>query len=239
MRKENVYWPPLGYFSEGIRTPMCRKVSRYAPVKRAIDVIISAISIIAFMPLMVILYLVILVRLGRPVLFRQARPGLNGEVFTLIKFRTMKNVNEKTGLVSDEQRLTSFGRYLRSTSLDELPTLFNVLKGDMSLVGPRPLLTKYLELYSPEEARRHEVRPGITGLAQVRGRNALSWEEKFLFDVHYVENCSFLLDCKVLFETISDCFRWLEVSSSITAGWLATHRPILCHFIIALLRRQD
>jgi lipopolysaccharide/colanic/teichoic acid biosynthesis glycosyltransferase len=177
------------------------------------DVVISAIGITLAMPLMVALYGVILVKLGRPVLFRQERPGLAGEVFTLVKFRTMKNADERTGLITDEQRLTSFGKYLRATSLDELPTLFNVLKGDMSLVGPRPLLSQYLALYSPEQARRHEVRPGITGLAQVRGRNALSWEEKFLFDIYYVENCSFRLDCRILLETISAVYHRTGVSA--------------------------
>lgn len=151
--------------------------------------------------------------MGRPVLFTQDRPGMHGRVFELKKFRTMVKADASRGLVSDEQRLTDFGRFLRSTSLDELPSLINVLKGDMSLVGPRPLLVGYLGRYSSQQARRHEVRPGISGLAQVRGRNVLSWEEKFAFDVEYVESRSALLDLKIVCWTFATVFRRDGISS--------------------------
>lgn len=146
-----------------------------------------------------LLALLVRFKLGAPVLFRQQRPGLHGRPFTLYKFRTMTDARDAEGaLLPDAERLTSFGHFLRSTSLDELPELFNVLKGEMSLVGPRPLLMEYLPRYTPEQQRRHEVRPGLTGWAQVNGRNALSWEEKFALDVWYVEHCSFWLDLKIL-----------------------------------------
>jgi lipopolysaccharide/colanic/teichoic acid biosynthesis glycosyltransferase len=154
-----------------------------------------------------ILGAVVRFRLGSPVFFRQVRPGRNGRPFKLIKLRTMTNEDDRQGtLPSDDNRLTDFGRWLRSTSLDELPELINVLKGEMSLVGPRPLLMEYLPLYSPRQARRHEVRPGITGWAQINGRNALSWEEKFELDVWYVENQSLWLDIKILFLTVLKVF---------------------------------
>ncbi len=141
--------------------------------------------------------------MGRPIFFKQARPGLYGKPFVLYKFRTMLDLRDQTGkMLPDERRLTSFGRWLRSTSLDELPVLFNVLKGDMSLVGPRPLLMEYLDRYTTEQARRHEVKPGITGWAQINGRNAISWEEKFALDVWYVDNWSLLLDFRIIFLTI-------------------------------------
>lgn len=141
--------------------------------------------------------------MGRPIFFKQVRPGLYGKPFVLYKFRTMLDLRDQTGkMLPDERRLTSFGRWLRSTSLDELPVLFNVLKGDMSLVGPRPLLMEYLDRYTPEQARRHEVKPGITGWAQINGRNAISWEEKFALDVWYVDNWSLLLDFRIIFLTI-------------------------------------
>ncbi len=141
--------------------------------------------------------------MGRPIFFKQVRPGLYGKPFVLYKFRTMLDLRDQTGkMLPDERRLTSFGRWLRSTSLDELPVLFNVLKGDMSLVGPRPLLMEYLDRYTTEQARRHEVKPGITGWAQINGRNAISWEEKFALDVWYVDNWSLLLDFRIIFLTI-------------------------------------
>ena len=154
---------------------------------------------------MILIAWMVYFRLGSPIIFRQTRPGLRGEPFQMFKFRTMKNSCDSKGkLLPDDARLTNFGRFLRSTSLDELPELWNVLKGEMSLVGPRPLLMDYLPLYSPEQARRHEVKPGITGWAQVNGRNAISWEEKFELDVWYVDHQSFWLDLKILFLTVKN-----------------------------------
>jgi sugar transferase EpsL len=168
-------------------------------VKRAADLIFSCIALILLSPLLVVIALMVGVRLGAPVLFRQQRPGLYGEPFTIYKFRTMTDERDDQGnLLPDTERLTSFGRFLRHTSLDELPELFNVLKGDMSLVGPRPLLMRYLDRYTPEQMRRHEVRPGITGWAQVNGRNAITWDEKFDLDVWYVDNRSLWLDVKII-----------------------------------------
>lgn len=159
--------------------------------------------LVLLFPLIVILSLAIRLKLGSPVLFRQPRPGRYGLPFEMIKFRTMKNDYDKNGeLLPDALRLTKFGRFLRASSLDELPELWNVLKGEMSLVGPRPLLMEYLPLYNERQARRHDVRPGITGWAQINGRNAISWEEKFELDVWYVENQTLLLDCKILFLTL-------------------------------------
>lgn len=173
----------------------------YDPWKRAIDIAASSAGLVLTAPIQLIVAGVVLASMGRPVLFRQPRPGKDGKVFELVKFRTMKHPDAIH--VTDEQRLTVAGRILRSTSLDELPTLWNVLKGDMSLVGPRPLLVQYMDRYSPEQARRHEVRPGITGLAQARGRNGLDWEQKFGLDVEYVENRSLPLDLTVLWETVA------------------------------------
>lgn len=172
-------------------------------LKQILDFILSFCLIIIFLPFYLMISILIIIGMGRPIIFKQKRPGLNGNPFFLYKFRTMTDEkNEKGILLPDEQRLTKFGKFLRSTSLDELPELFNVLKGDMSLVGPRPLLMEYLPLYSKEQMRRHEVKPGITGWAQVNGRNALSWQEKFKLDVWYVENLSFWLDLKILFLTL-------------------------------------
>jgi lipopolysaccharide/colanic/teichoic acid biosynthesis glycosyltransferase len=154
-------------------------------------------------PIMAAVAMLVLFRLGRPALFRQRRPGLGGRPFELLKFRTMRHARDAAGRpLPDAERLTGFGKFLRRTSLDELPELWNVLRGDMSLVGPRPLLMEYLPLYNAEQARRHEVRPGVTGLAQVSGRNALTWEEKFRLDVHYVEHYSLTLDVKLLMQTV-------------------------------------
>lgn len=176
--------------------------------KRLFDFVAAVFCILAFAPLLLILAVLIRIKLGRPVLFRQRRPGKAGKLFVNYKYRSMSDEREQDGnLIADDQRLTDLGRFLRTTSLDELPELFNVFKGDMSLVGPRPLLTEYLPLYTPMQARRHEVRPGITGWAQVNGRNALSWEEKFRLDVWYVDNRSFLLDMKILLLTIGKVFR--------------------------------
>jgi len=168
----------------------------------------AVLGLLVIFPLLVTLAILVRIQHGSPVLFRQQRPGLHGQPFYMYKFRTMTDKRDDMGnLLPDEQRLTGFGRFLRSTSLDELPELINVLKGEMSLVGPRPLLMEYLPLYSPEQARRHEVRPGITGWAQVNGRNAISWEEKFRLDVWYVDNCSLLTDLRILWMTLIKVFR--------------------------------
>lgn len=167
--------------------------------KRLFDLALTLPGLVVLSPLLAFIALMVRAKLGSPVLFRQVRPGLGGRPFTIYKFRTMTDARGSDGkLLPDGERLTRFGRFLRSASLDELPELFNVLKGDMSLVGPRPLLMEYLDRYTPEQARRHEVKPGITGWAQVNGRNALSWEEKFKLDVWYVDNWSFRLDLKII-----------------------------------------
>lgn len=172
-------------------------------MKRCFDVLISVLALIFLAIPLVILMVLVRLRLGSPIFFRQQRPGLHGQPFPMIKFRTMTNeCGDDGSLLPDHIRLTSFGRFLRSSSLDELPELWNVLLGHMSLVGPRPLLMEYLPLYTPEQMRRHEVRPGVTGLAQVSGRNALSWEEKFKLDVWYIDNYSFALDAKILWLTV-------------------------------------
>ena len=172
-------------------------------IKRLMDFLIAALSIIIFSPLLIILAILVRVKLGGPVIFKQERPGLNGKVFKLYKFRTMTDAKDENGnLLDDEYRLTSFGKKLRSTSLDELPELYNILKGDMSIVGPRPLLVKSLPLYHDAQKRRHDVRPGLTGLAQVSGRNAITWTEKFNKDIEYVDNVSLGLDISIFFKTI-------------------------------------
>ncbi|MDO5682464.1 MAG: sugar transferase [Propionibacteriaceae bacterium] len=178
---------------------------RYDAIKRGIDIAASAVGLIVTAPIQVGVAAAVLRYHGRPVLFRQQRPGKGGELFELLKFRTM--LPETPERKTDAERLTSLGRALRATSLDELPSLWNVLKGDMSLVGPRPLLPHYLELYSPTQARRHEVRPGVTGLAQVRGRNHLDWDERFAADVEYVDSRSLALDLRILIDTVLVVFR--------------------------------
>jgi lipopolysaccharide/colanic/teichoic acid biosynthesis glycosyltransferase len=184
---------------------------RYGPVKRALDVAGATLALLLSAPLSIVVALVILATLGRPVLFRQTRPGRAAQPFQLVKFRTMRLADPAVGnsmaAALDGLRLTRAGRTLRALSLDELPTLWNVLRGDMSLVGPRPLLTEYLDRYTPEQARRHEVRPGITGLAQIRGRNALNWEQRFTFDIWYVEHRSLALDLRILAGTVSAVLR--------------------------------
>ncbi len=167
-------------------------------IKRIVDIIVSIVLLLVLVPLMIPVVILIKVAMGSPILFRQQRPGLHGNPFILYKFRTMKNGEN----IADEYRITSLGNFLRKFSLDEFPQLFNVLKGDMSLVGPRPLLMEYLDIYTPEQKIRHNVKPGMTGWAQVNGRNAISWEEKFLLDVWYVKNQSFLLDLKILAKTL-------------------------------------
>ncbi|GIL15955.1 MAG: sugar transferase [Chloroflexota bacterium] len=175
--------------------------------KRFFDLVTSLGALLVFCPLLVAVALIVRMKLGAPILFRQPRPGLRGKLFTLYKFRTMTDVYDAQGnLLSDAERLTRLGRFLRSMSLDELPELFNVLKGEMSLVGPRPLLVQYLERYTPEQMRRHEVKPGLTGWAQVNGRNALTWEQKFELDVWYVDHLSFWLDLEIIGLTIWKIF---------------------------------
>lgn len=174
-----------------------------AILKRAMDVLLSGVALIVLSPVMLAVWIAVRRRLGAPSLFRQMRPGLHGRPFEMIKFRTMRDAAGPDGQpLSDAERLTPFGRWLRATSLDELPELWNVFKGDMSLIGPRPLLMEYLPLYSPEQARRHEVRPGISGWAQVNGRNAVSWERKFELDVWYVDRHNLWLDLKIVFMTL-------------------------------------
>ena len=171
--------------------------------KRLFDLLVGSLFLLLISPVLLLLALLVWVKIGLPIFFTHSRPGLHGKAFAMVKFRTMTNARDTVGvLLPDAERLIRFGRFLRATSLDELPELWNVLKGDMSLVGPRPLLMEYLPLYSPEQARRHNVRPGITGWAQVNGRNAISWEEKFKYDVWYVENQSFWLDMKIFWITI-------------------------------------
>jgi lipopolysaccharide/colanic/teichoic acid biosynthesis glycosyltransferase len=177
-------------------------------LKRLLDLVISVPALIILSPILLLLVCIVRLKLGSPVFFQQVRPGLHGAPFTMYKFRTMTDARDADGsLLSDEQRLTSFGRFLRSTSLDELPELLNVVTGDMSLVGPRPLLMRYLDRYTPEQARRHEVKPGLTGWAQVNGRNAISWEEKFELDVWYVDNRSLWLDIRIIFLTLLQTVR--------------------------------
>jgi len=196
-------------------------VSTFDAAKRVVDVFVSALLLTLSAPVQLVVALAVRWRLGSPVLFRQSRPGVGGKVFTLVKFRSMRDVDPAAGLTSDADRLTQLGRILRSTSLDELPTLWNVLRGDMSLVGPRPLLPEYLPLYDDRQARRHEVRPGITGLAQVNGRNAIDWAERLELDVKYVENRSVRLDVYILMRTLVTVIR----RSGISDGASATMTP--------------
>lgn len=183
-------------------------------LKRPQDFFCSLLAIIVLSPILIVVAVLVRIKLGSPILFTQDRPGRNGKIFKLYKFRTM--LPPKDGVIEpsqDAQRLTSFGRKLRSTSLDELPELFNILKGDMSVVGPRPLLVQYLERYNEHQARRHEVRPGFTGLAQVNGRNAISWEDKFDWDVRYVDKITFVGDWKIIFKTIATVFKREGINS--------------------------
>lgn len=187
--------------------------------KRLFDLMVSVSASILLLPVLAVLGLIVRFRLGAPVLFRQVRPGRNGRPFTIYKFRTMTNARDASGdLLPDAQRLPRFGQFLRACSLDELPEMFNVFKGDMSLVGPRPLLMQYLVRYNPTQMRRHEVLPGLTGWAQVNGRNAVTWDEKFDFDVWYVDNMSFALDFKILMLTVKKVF----TREGISAGGHAT-----------------
>ena len=176
--------------------------------KRAFDIISVLIGLILLSPLLLVVAAIVRIKLGSPMIFKQQRPGLHGNAFCMYKFRTMTDARDTDGnLMHDEERLPAFGKFLRSTSLDELPELFCVLKGDMSLIGPRPLMMKYLPRYTPEQARRHEVKPGITGWAQVNGRNVISWEEKFQLDVWYVDNWDLWIDFKILLKTFTSVFQ--------------------------------
>lgn len=187
-------------------------------VKRPQDFLCALAAIIVLSPVMLITAVLVRTKLGSPVIFKQERPGLNGKVFTLYKFRTMTDKKDEGGnLLPDDIRLTSFGKKLRSTSLDELPELFNILNGDMAVVGPRPLLVRYLPRYNAHQARRHEVRPGFTGLAQVNGRNAISWEDKFNWDVKYVDNVTFFGDWKIIFKTVSTVLKREGINSETSA----------------------
>jgi lipopolysaccharide/colanic/teichoic acid biosynthesis glycosyltransferase len=191
-----------GSMKEHVKSDFYR---RYA--KRPIDLIASLISIMLLGPALIVIAILVRTKLGRPVLFKQKRPGLNEKIFTMYKFRTMTDEkNEKGEYKPDSERLTKFGKTLRSSSLDELPELFNIFKGDMSFIGPRPLLVQYLPLYNEDQKRRHESRPGLSGLAQVSGRNTISWEEKFYLDVEYVDNITFIGDCKLILLTLKKVF---------------------------------
>ena len=177
-------------------------------IKRMLDFILSLIALIVLSPLMIIIGILVRIKLGKPVIFKQKRPGKNEKIFTLYKFRTMTDEKDEQGnLLADEKRLTKFGKFLRSTSLDELPELWNILKGEMAIVGPRPLLVEYLPLYNEEQKHRHDIKPGLTGLAQISGRNAIQWEEKFKEDIEYVNNTTFIQDTKIILKTFIKVFK--------------------------------
>jgi lipopolysaccharide/colanic/teichoic acid biosynthesis glycosyltransferase len=198
-------------------------------VQRAVDIVVAGGVLVVSAPVMAGVAVVVAAGLGRPVLFRQQRPGLHGRAFTLVKFRTMRDVDEKRGLVTDADRLTGLGRVLRATSLDELPTFWNVLRGQMSLVGPRPLLMHYLDLYTPEQARRHLVRPGVTGLAQVSGRNLLSWEDRLALDVWYVDHRSLALNARICARTALILLRRVGIAApgSVTMPQFTGSPPVV------------
>lgn len=184
-------------------------------IKRILDFLLSGIVLIILAIPLIIVGLLIKVQLGSPILFRQKRPGKNGKIFEIIKFRTMNNTKDENGnLLPDDLRLTKFGKFIRSTSIDELPELINILKGDMSIVGPRPLLVEYLDLYNEEQKHRHDVRPGLTGLAQVNGRNCITWEAKFKYDIEYVKNVTFINDCRIILKTIEKVLLREDINAS-------------------------
>lgn len=190
----------------------------YKYIKRILDIISSLLAIIILSPLLAVTAVLVKTKLGSPVLFKQERPGKDEKIFTLMKFRTMTDERDENGeLLPDEVRLTKFGKFLRSTSIDELPELFNILKGDLSVIGPRPLLVEYIPRYNEHQHRRHEVRPGLSGWAQVNGRNTVSWEDKFDMDVHYVDNYSFAMDVKILFMTVLNVLKKEGISSETSA----------------------
>ena len=199
------------------------KNSFYAKyIKRVLDIILSTMALLILSPVMLIIALLVRVKLGSPVVFRQARPGKEENIFYMYKFRTMTEEKDKEGkLLPDEERLTAFGKKLRNSSLDELPELINILKGEMSIVGPRPLLVEYLPLYNQEQRKRHEIRPGLTGLAQINGRNAIRWEEKFEYDIEYIKTVSAWTDIKIIYQTIKKVWK----REGIQAGQLPTVEP--------------
>ena len=199
-------------------------------IKRILDFTLSFIALICLSPILLIVAILVRVKLGSPIIFKQQRPGKNEKIFTLYKFRTMTDEKDEQGnLLSDDERITKFGRMLRKTSLDELPELVNILKGDMSIVGPRPLLIEYLPYYTLEEKHRHDVRPGLTGLAQVNGRNAISWDEKLLYDVKYVSKIDFFIDLKIILKTFIKIFKHseIQVGSEFKAGKFIDQRKQL------------
>ena len=184
-------------------------------IKRILDIILSFLALVILSPLLILTAFLIRIKLGAPVFFKQLRPGKNEKSFGILKFRTMTDAKDENGnLLPDEIRLTRFGQFLRSTSIDELPELLNILNGDMSIVGPRPLLVQYLERYNEEQKHRHDVKPGLTGLAQVNGRNGITWEEKFHYDLEYVKNITFYGDCKIIFQTVMKVFGREGISSA-------------------------
>ena len=186
-------------------------------IKRILDIILSFLALVILSPLLILTAFLIRIKLGEPVFFKQLRPGKNEKIFGILKFRTMTDAKDENGnLLPDEIRLTRFGQFLRSTSIDELPELLNILNGDMSIVGPRPLLVQYLERYNEEQKHRHDVKPGLTGLAQVNGRNGITWEEKFHYDLEYVKNITFYGDCKIIFQTVMKVFGREGISSTTT-----------------------
>lgn len=182
-------------------------------IKRFLDLVLSLMALILLMPLMVIIAILVRMKLGRPIIFKQKRPGKDEKIFTLYKFRTMTDEKDSDGnLLTDSKRLTKFGKVLRSTSLDELPELINIIKGDMSIVGPRPLAVKYLPYYTEEERHRHDVRPGLTGLAQINGRNCLDWEKRFQYDLKYVRNIKLIIDLKIIMKTVIKVFKKQDIT---------------------------